>query len=257
MKVTAEGFDDLELSVDGPQDLFVWLSRTPERTWTTTGRVDALPIAVEGDHVFVDRRGNVARVGAGGEVIWRTTISSLSGVARAPVPLPSRPGHLLIITEDGQAWILDQDKGSLEGPWDLRSRPVSGPYPVQSTVSVRLASGELASFLTRLKPSVESAVQSADRSAFDERYRHGVDSGMAVARRGSDLSDRLESPWTQWVCQVGDEVFRVFESSDPGGGFSVHRDGDWVYMAWEAPHADLPDGRLWLSDRAGLRAVVP
>ena len=257
MRFSIEGHDEFELTLDGPRDVFVWLSRTPERNWQTEGRVDALPVAIEDDHILVDRRGKVVRVGAGGDVVWSSTIGSLSGVARSPVPMPSRPGHLLMATEDGQAWILDQDKGSLEGPWDLKSRPTAGPYPVQDTISVRLANGDLATFHTRLKPNIESAAQSADRVSYDERYRHGVDAGMSVARRGSDLSDRLSSPWTEWVCQVGEEVFRVFETSDPGGGFAVHRQGEWVYLAWEAPHADLPGGRLWLSDGAGLRAIVP
>ena len=36
--------------------------------------------------------------------------------------------------------------------------------------------------------------------------------------------------------------------------FAVGRSGEWSYVAWEAPSARSPRGRLWLSDGAGLRA---
>jgi hypothetical protein len=37
----------------------------------------------------------------------------------------------------------------------------------------------------------------------------------------------------------------------------VRRAGDWSLLAWEAPSARLPDGRLWVGDGAGLRAFLP
>ena len=182
---------------------------------------------------------------------------SVAGFARTPVPLPDRPGHVLAVTEDGRAWIIALDTGELEGPWDLRSAPVAGPYPVQDTVCVRLASGDLASFHTRLRPTLATAANSQDHASFDERYRHGVDGGFAVLRRGTELGDRLQSPWTDWTVQVADEVYRIFQSADPQGGFTVHRKGDWSYLAWEAPHDQFTQGRLWVSDESGLRAFVP
>ena len=39
--------------------------------------------------------------------------------------------------------------------------------------------------------------------------------------------------------------------------FTVRRTGDWQFLAWEAPNAKIPGGRLWISDDAGLRAFEP
>jgi hypothetical protein len=33
--------------------------------------------------------------------------------------------------------------------------------------------------------------------------------------------------------------------------------GEWNYVAWEAPRARVPRGRLWVSDGFGLRAFTP
>ncbi len=251
------GYDRLTMRVERPRDLFVYLSRTPERTWATEGRTDALPLAVGEDHLVADRRGTVARVGARGEVVWEQKTGSVAGFARCPVALPGRSGHVLAVTEDGRAWIIGIETGELEGPWDLRAAPVAGPYPVQDTVCVRLSTGELASFHTRLRPTIAAASQSMDHNALDERHRSGVEGGLAVLRRGSVLSDHLQSPWSDWVVQVAEEVYRVFRASDPQGGYTVHRKGEWSYLAWEAPHGKLAEGRLWISDATGLRAFAP
>ena len=34
------------------------------------------------------------------------------------------------------------------------------------------------------------------------------------------------------------------------------RTGDWVFVAWEAPKAMVPNGRLWVSDEKGLRSYM-
>ena len=111
--------------------------------------------AVGDDHVLVDRDGQVMRVNAAGERLWTTSIQTLSGIARAPVAMPGRPGQLLFITETGAAWVLDPANGELEGPWELKSPPVLGPATVGDEVHVVLHSGELARWKTSLRPSLE------------------------------------------------------------------------------------------------------
>src|SRR5688572_2010082 len=105
------------MQIVGPQNVHVLLSRAKERTFETTGRVEALPTPIGDDHIVVDRTGGIARIGAGG-LKWRTEIQTLSGMARAPVEMPGRPGRLLFVTETGAAWLLDPADGALEGPWE-------------------------------------------------------------------------------------------------------------------------------------------
>ncbi|MFT5050111.1 MAG: tetratricopeptide (TPR) repeat protein [Chlamydiales bacterium] len=251
MVFEAEGFDTIERTIETPSDQLVYLSRTPDCFWATEGRVDALPVAIDGGHVIADRQGQLARINAAGTV-WEASIPTLSGIARAPVALPQRPGHLLVVTEDGAVWILDTEAGQFEGPWQLSSSPVVGPYPTQGSVRMILRNGSVACWKNRLKPTI---VQDRGiNTDLETRFRHGTDSGLAVLRRGESLQGEFEAPWSDWAVTIGREAFVV---GDGEQSFTVERSGPWGYLAWEAPGADLPLGRLWISDDFGLRAVRP
>ena len=139
------GFQTRRVLVNEPANLLVYLSRQQERWWKGSGRIDAVPVSVGEDHIVVDRKGTVARIGEGGELRWTQSIDTLSGIARAPVFMPRRPGFMLMITEDGSAWVVNAESGDLEGPWELGSPPVLGPYPDGGMVRVFLADGLLAS----------------------------------------------------------------------------------------------------------------
>ena len=246
-----DGCEDASLVVTEPGDHLVHLSRTPERRWRTGGRVDALPVAVSEDHVVCDRTGHLARLKTGGEVVWEREISSLGGIARAPVFLPKKPGHLLLITEDGEAWILDAASGEYEGPWSLGSAPVEGPAPTAEGVQARLKDGRVVTFTTRVRPTEESTAD------LDPEVKLGATAGLAVLHRAEGAKRFLDSPWTEWRVEIEDEVFRVRQGAEDPGGFVVQRSGDWSFLAWEAPHARLPRGRLWVSDADGLHAYTP
>ena len=80
-------------------------------------------------------------------------------------------------------------------------------------------------------------------------------SGLAVLRRSADSPDTLTSPWNGWRIEVRSDSYRVLAES--GMGFTVERHGDWLFLAWEAPKAFVPNGRLWVSDEGGLRSFTP
>jgi len=256
MTLTLAGYDDVELEYEGTADRFVYMSRTPDRQWIGEGRVDALPVAVDEDHIIVDRKGHLVRVGPGGVILWENHIDTLSGIARAPVFLPRRPGFLLLVTDDGDAWMFDAEDGGarIEGAWKLKSPPVSGPYLTQNVVKVLLKDGRLATWKTRLKPRL---TDDAVPTRLDDEYRFGAHSGLNVLRLAADLENRLDSKWNDWVVEADKDVFRVFRGDAPDEGYTVSRMGAFQYLAWEAPHSGLPEGRLWISDDGGIRAFVP
>jgi hypothetical protein len=261
LDVTLElnGYEPCRVHSKGPRDMSVVLSHLPQRWWRTEASVVAAPVSIEDDHVLVDRKGNLVRMTAGGAARWTQTVESLSGIARAPVFLPGKPGSLLCLTEDGTAWIVDGATGHLEGPWNLSSPPVAGPYVLERSVRARFADGREAIWDARLKPEVlepkatAAAVPQAERDA-----GRGFDSGLAMLRR-SDVSrgDGHDSPWTEWTVKIEPEHFIVRERAKGGRAFFVRRQGDWTFVAWEAPNAKVPLGRVWISDAAGLRAFEP
>ena len=62
--------------------------------------------------------------------------------------------------------------------------------------------------------------------------------------------------------QAGDttllEPMLAFRVTAPDGrGIAVERTGEWIYVAWEAPKALVPNGRLWVSDESGVHSYVP
>ena len=257
LTITAEGFEPRRIESDGPADRFVHLSRVPERSWKGAGRIDAVPVSVEDDHVVVDRQGNLTRLGAGGQVLWNQPLQTLSGVARAPVFVPSRKGQLLLVTEDGAAWFVDVESGRLEGPWDLGSPPQVGPVPTGSHVRLLMADKRIALWKDALKPVVEDEL--GDPLGSDGDYLYGSDCGMQVARARAGHPPSVASRFNDWLVTVEDEVYRVHRvgrENEPEA-YTVVRRGEWEYLAWEAPSALAPHGRLWISDEAGVRAFEP
>ena len=60
------------------------------------------------------------------------------------------------------------------------------------------------------------------------------------------------------VVEVSDEMFLVRRPGEPDeAGFSISRNGDWSFLAWEMPNTRIPGGRLWVSDDYGLRSFLP
>jgi len=88
-------------------------------------------------------------------------------------------------------------------------------------------------------------------------YRYGSNSGFQVARRRSGDKDRLECQWSDWVVEARHDAFVVYREGHEDEGYSVLRFGDWEYLAWESASGLAPEGRLWVSDEAGVRAFVP
>jgi len=255
LRFDVPGFEQRTVTLDRPGDRLIYLSRECERVWQGRGRVDAIPVSIGDDHLIVSRQGEIARVGAGGELRWSKEVKSLSGIARAPVFLPERPGHLLAVTEDGEAWIIEGETGHLEGPWDLESAPVVGPAPTSGGVSVRLADERVVEWRSGLRPARDET--SAGEEDFGGGYRYGATSGFQVARRRNGESGRLASRFYEWTVEVRPEAFVAFPNADETLGYSIEREGEWEFIAWEAASGRAPMGRVWVSDAAGVRSFVP
>jgi tetratricopeptide (TPR) repeat protein len=244
------GCEPARVELDGPSDRHARLSRLPERWWRTRAPVEALPVSVADDHVVCDRAGSISRLSSASEPVWSQSLRSLGGIARTPVFLPKRPGSLLVLSEDGEAWIVDADQGRLEGPWSAGAPPVAGPEPQASTVRASFLGGTVATWKARLGPDVAVSSESPSASA-------GHDAGLAVLRRRGTLERALASPWTDLGVEVEERQFLVRRRATGEVLFAVRRDGDWSFVAWEAPRARLANGRLWISDGSGLRGFEP
>lgn len=253
------GYEPCRVHSSGPRDTSVVLSLLPQRWWRTSANVAAVPVALEDDHVLVDRAGNMVRLTAGGAMRWQLTLESLSGIARAPVFLPGKQGALLCLTEDGNSWIVEGSDGHLEGPWSLGSPPIAGPYVEGRRVRARFANGREAVWENRLKPEInEPATTSIEVTPEERSAGRGSDSGMAILRRSDvERGDGHDSPWSEWTVNIETDFFVVREREKGGRAFFVRRQGDWSFIAWEAPHSRIPLGRVWISDGAGVRAFEP
>jgi tetratricopeptide (TPR) repeat protein len=255
LRIEAEDCLTRTLVVEDPADRLVYLHRRPERNWETEHRVDALPVQAGDDHVVTDRYGRVQRLGRDSRPRWERQLATLGGIARTPVFVPRRSGWLLLLSEDGQAWLLDSATGDIEGPHDLGSPPVEGPTLTRGGVSARFADGRIALWTDRLEPrtfTAEALFPDPDalREPTDERVKKTV-----ALRAGAETETELASPWTDWTVEVGVGEFLVRDPS--GRGFTAERFGDWAFVAWEAPKALMTEGRLWVSDDHGLRAYLP
>jgi len=236
-----------------PGDVNVSLSRIPERAWGTVGRVEAPPVAVGDDHVVVDRAGSIARLGRNGTRIWEARFSSLGGVGRVPVFLPGRPGHLLVVTEDGEVWIVSAADGTRDGPWAAGSPPLDGPTSQVDRVLVRFKNGRTFAWNDRLKPD------EIDSSALEavEEARPSSNAGLAILRRRSSSATTFPCPWAPFTVEIGETVFSVKSTGTPPRTEHLRRVGEWTYVAWESPNVSIPHGRLWISDESGLRSFEP
>jgi tetratricopeptide (TPR) repeat protein len=261
MSLDLEGYDPQTLTAEDPKDYFLYFSRTPERWWKTDGRIEALPVASGEDHIVTDRSGHLARMAKGETPVWQHKLSSLGGIARAPVFLPRRPGFLLLVTEDGEAWVIEAASGAMEGPYAMGSPPIDGPYATESGVRALFRDGRTAEWESRLKPEtitngdVDTAAGRHTGSEGDAR--HGSASGLAVLRRRTDGGSHLDSPWSKWSIDIEKEVYSIHLDRAKEPAFTVRRSGEWTYVAWEAPHTLIPRGRLWIADGQGLRSFQP
>lgn len=248
-----EGHEPYPVKSLHPADVVATLSRLPERAWSATGRVEAPPVAVGDDHVVVDRGGGMARLSRSGAVVWQTRFPSLGGVGRAPVFLPGRPGHLLVVTEDGEVWIVNAADGSRDGPWSAGSPPVEGPLSALDRALVRFRNGRVYAWTQRLLPEEAEATALSTETDPDQ----GPNAGLSVLRRRTSSATSFPCPSGPYTVEIGEKVFTVRSTVSGERTTHVHRVGDWTYLAWEAPNVGIPRGRLWISDEKGLRAFTP
>lgn len=249
-----KGYEKCSQSYDQPGHRRVYLSRKPGRYWESEGRIDAVPVALGDDYIVADRAGHIARLGPAGQLKWSSEIETISGIARAPVFLPDLDGQLLLVTEEGAAWLLNSKNGVLEGPWDLGSPPQMGPIPDDRLVKVSLADGTFAFWQDGLKPLSESGDRIGPLAGMDDAYRFGSVSGMQVVRRREGQLEPFKSRFGPWQAIVDDQGVVVTALDGQKDGFIVLRQGEWEYMAFEPAGPSAPGGRLWLADGRGLRA---
>lgn len=260
LRLELKGHVSRELEFGDPADRSIVLSREAELHWKTKKAVESLPLASGSDHILSDRGGKIVRIGEDGKPIWERELTSLGGVARTPVFLPDKPGHLLILTEDGDAWILDGDTGKAQGPWNVNSPPVSGPVSSIRGVAVFFADNRTLLWRDRIKPTTiagdEAALLMSERD--HELNRRGSTAGYEILRRDERQDEsKLKSRWNDWVCEIEEGVLRVHNGDPKQIAFEVLVEGDWNYIAWQAPYGNIPTGRLWVSDGAGLRSFCP
>lgn len=255
--VELPGFEPETLHIDGPKDQFVWLSRRPARAWRADGRVEALPAAF-GDRVLVcDRAGGVALLGADGTPVWTKTLGSLGGVARTPLALPGSSERVLLVTEDGDAWIVALADGALEGPETLPAPPLEGPIASDGALIARLRDGSLAVWQDGPRAATTPARDlGPDHEAVERALTlagsFGVRAG-SVLRRRTDSGTRLSSPDGRYTLVVDGANYLLQETGKSTPLYAVQRRGEWTYFAWD----EAPRLRVWIADEAGLRAFEP
>lgn len=254
---TLENCEPQTLEVDRPGDVVLSMHRSPERSWTSPHRIEAAPIAVGSDHIVTDRGGRLARISPQGDVRWEATIDSLGGVARTPQFLAARPGYLLLLTEDGDAWLLAAEDGALEGPVSIGAPVYDGPRESRGNLMATFDNGTYAIWESDLEPSIYPAV-SRDLLEIerDSPYDDGSPS-VRVLRAGRGLPPELASDWTDWRVEIEEDHYLVRRNGEQSEQFTVRREGKWAFLAWEQPNVFMPSGRLWVSDEAGLRGFLP
>ena len=251
-----EGYETQTLILDNPQDLEVFLHRIPERVLGAEHRVQAMPVPVGDDHVIADRKGRILRLDGRSNAKWTQMLESLGGVARTPMFLPQRPGYLLVITEDGRAWLVDAANGKAEGPVDLQSPPEEGPTLTRKGVWLQLADERIAVW----EDGVQPTFLDPDERFVEQGSEFGLEAedtpdSLVFLRRHALGETTLVLPATGWKVEVRKDHYLVHDGS--GRGFTARREGEWNFVAWETPKALLPLGRLWVSDGAGLRSYRP
>lgn len=256
LTVTSPGFITQEITIEKPQDLDIFLSRTPESSWQAEGRVDAVPVPFGQDQIVVDRDGVIARIGTGEKRVWTKKIQTLSGVARAPVFFPGGSARMLLVTEEGSAWIVNADNGEMEGPWDLGSPPRVGPLATSQHIHVLLANGRWARWQSALQPVLLEEGAAPHTATESEAARYGPNNGLQVVRSREGEVRTLKSRFTGWIAEATARGL-VLTPPDEREGFAIDLEGMWTFMAWEPASKTYPEGRLWISDGFGLRALIP
>jgi tetratricopeptide (TPR) repeat protein len=251
LRFEQDGFLAREVEIKKPGDMTVRLHRFPERAWKNAGKCEAAPVPSGDDHIVADRNGLLARLDAASQVKWQVSLKTLSGVARTPVFLPNKPGWLLVMSEEGQAWLVQSQSGEVAGPREIGSPPTLGPELTRSGVSVQFRDGRVAVWTDRLEP----IFYQADSLLGAPGSSGQTSSDMAVLRRSAGSGEELVSPFNGWKVTVGDTGYEIV--APDGRGFSAERKGEWAYVAWEAPKALVSLGRVWISDAGGLRSYVP
>ena len=251
-----DGFESRRVTIENPADLLVYLHRGPERFLASEHRVQALPVPVGNDHIVADRKGRVLRLDEESNTSWTRVLDTLGGIARTPVFLPRKPGYILVVSEDGRAWLVDTASGRAEGPVDLESPPKEGPALTRQGVWLRLEDDRIAIWNEELKPTYHAA----DSSFLS--HDPGTLAGEEIApnnfsflRSTANGATRLTSPEAGWTIEVRESEYLITDKD--GRGFTARRNGEWSFVAWEAPKALLPRGRLWVSDADGLRSYRP
>ena len=251
--VELDGHESLTYPVQQPGDIKLHLSRRANRAWPTEHPVTAVPVPIDQDHVCADRAGHIVRLGEAGEV-WRASVESLAGIGRTPVSLPKEPSRLLVLTEDGDAWLVDSETGATEGPWSGGEPPHRGPHRTARAAEATLIDMRKLVWTDSIEPQIDRVENLADPAREDDL---GDDAGMVVLRRRATQGTRVDSAWTPFFAEVHDDHYKIWWSGKGEPVFTVRRTGDWHFLAWEAPNARRPAGRLWISDDAGLRAFEP
>jgi hypothetical protein len=250
------GFEPHLVHLDNPRDLVVYLNQQPERRMDEAHRVQALPVPVGDDHIVADRKGRVVRLDAASNLRWTRILETLGGIARTPVFLPRRPGHLLLISEDARAWILDAATGAVEGPLDLSATPLEGPTLTRNGVWLRLKDERIAIWQDALSPTYHDPGSPFFQDGRDQLT--GVEAAptsFTFLRSTTQTVTKLSTPTTGWTVEVRDDHYMI--RGQDGRGFTARKSGIWEFVAWEAPKALLPRGRLWVSDEDGLRCYRP
>ncbi len=237
--VSRPGCRDTVLEVDAPKDRGLHLQRRPDFELSGLGRVSAPPLVLDDGHVLVDRAAGVIRCDRQGSTVWRTRLDSLAGFARAASPLPRHPELLLLVDEDGAAWLVDARDGANKGSTRLPATPRAGPWREEGRLLVELSDGRVVEFVDDLRFRVVDAHARTGTAADGVRVlargdeARGLDAGVG-ARTAS-----IE-PEGVFVREAGRLDF-VAEGAD-----------DWEWIAFEERGS-----RLWISDGRSVRVYTP
>jgi hypothetical protein len=246
-QIVAPGCDPTELEIDQPGDRSLALSRTPQRRYTPRARVEAQPVrAGDDDTILADRAGVVTRLDSQGRVAWTTDLHSLGGFARTPRFLPERPGTLLLVSEDGSAWLVDARTGLAEGPLALSAVPNSDLWTEGREVRLRLKDGSTLAWSAALEPLRLESAETQEPTRGRETFH-------LLRRRDSDQTS-VALPHTGYVATIVGDVVVVSGAGERLWTAAIEG-STWEWIAWEAPSSKAPGGRLWISDRGSVRAM--